>query len=110
MKQYPLSAAWLALFLVLSSLVSPGISTAGEAQPREKVRLKVALMPYLGFGILYLAEKEGFFAEQGIEVEFVRLDRVYMGLAPLIRGELDVLGGSSSPAFLNAVARGGPTT
>lgn len=66
----------------------------------------VSYLPYLAFGPLFIGEEEGYFAEQGIEVEFVPLKRSVLGVAPLADGKLDVLGGGTNAAFFNAVARG----
>lgn len=41
------------------------------AAPAYAEPIKIGLQPWLGYGPLWIAEKQGFFAEQGVEVELV---------------------------------------
>lgn len=54
----------------------------------------------------YLAEKKGYFKEEGITVSFVPFDSAGKMVAPLGAGQLDVGGGAPSAGLYNAVARG----
>ncbi|MFC2023722.1 ABC transporter substrate-binding protein, partial [Chloroflexota bacterium] len=91
--------ALLALFLL--SCAIPG----AERQP-ELVKLKVLKLAYLSFAPFFIAEEEGFFADQGLEIEFVPFKRSSEAIVPLVQGELDVLAGTLSFGLLNAMARG----
>lgn len=96
----------LFLFSILSLLFLP-YSTLGEEQRRtEPVKLRVVLMPYLSFAPILIAEEEGYFAEQGLQIEFVQMNRSAAAVPALAQGELDVLPGTISLSFLNAIARG----
>jgi NitT/TauT family transport system substrate-binding protein len=66
----------------------------------------VVLLPYLGFAPFFIAQEEGYFVEQGLEIEFVKLDSAEEAIPLLAGGKLDVLSGTISPGLLNAVARG----
>jgi NitT/TauT family transport system substrate-binding protein len=68
--------------------------------------LKVLLLPFLSFAPLFIAEEEGYFGEQGLEVEFVRLEKGAHAIPALVRGDLDVAGGGVSISTLNAMAQG----
>ena len=76
--------------------------------PAGETRLRVLIQPFMAHAPLLLADAEGYFAEQGIEVEFVRLTENSSALPMLIDGSLDVLTGGPTAAILNAMARGLP--
>jgi NitT/TauT family transport system substrate-binding protein len=71
---------------------------------QEPVHLVVTTQPVLSFAPYYIAQAEGYFAEEGLEVEFVEMQG---GEATplLIQGELDVMVGFGA-YYLNAMARG----
>ncbi len=94
----------LALFLALQSCSPPP-----EQPPKPTpLTLKVTYQPYISFGPILIAQEEGYFAEQGLEIEFIKLRRSPHGIPALIQGELDVLTGAINAGFLNAIARGAP--
>ena len=81
---------------------------AGDERGRadRTVRLTVGYRPFLSYSPLFIAQEEGYFAEQGLEVEFVKVLRTSHGMPALSDGKLDVLAGSLNAGLLNAVARG----
>jgi NitT/TauT family transport system substrate-binding protein len=68
--------------------------------------LKVGVKPYLSYAPFFLAQEEGYFSEQGVEIEFVQLEP-RTTLPALMTGEVDVTAGLVSAGLLNAIARGG---
>ncbi|MGV6876717.1 ABC transporter substrate-binding protein [Pseudochelatococcus sp. B33] len=54
---------------------------------------------------LFIADAKGYFAEEGIEVDFVPFDSAAKMIAPLGAGQLDVGGGAASAGFYNALGR-----
>lgn len=54
----------------------------------------------------FIANKKGYFEEQGIKVEFVRFDAGPKMIAPLGVGQIDVAAGAVSAGLFNAAARG----
>jgi NitT/TauT family transport system substrate-binding protein len=54
----------------------------------------------------FIADKQGYFAEQGIAVEFVPFKESTEMTAPLAAGQLDVGAGAPTAGFYNAVSRG----
>ena len=86
---------------VLLLVVLPGC-TAEEAEP---VHLKVVDLPYIPFMTFYIAQEEGYFAEQGLEVEFVKFTSVTQALPLLVQGGLDVAAGSINAGIFNAIAQ-----
>jgi NitT/TauT family transport system substrate-binding protein len=77
-----------------------------EQSPAETVTLKVLLLPYLCYGPLFIAEDEGYFAEQRLEIEFVKFDRSDEAMPVLAQGHLDVFAGTPKAGLFNAMARG----
>lgn len=68
--------------------------------------VRVSINPYLSYAPLFIAQREGFFADQGLVVELVELRHSSLWLVPLIRGDLDVGAGPITPGIFNAIARG----
>ncbi len=55
---------------------------------------------------VYVAEKKGYFKEEGLAVNFIAFDSAAKMIAPFASGDLDVGGGGTSAGLYNAVARG----
>jgi NitT/TauT family transport system substrate-binding protein len=77
--------------------VSPG------ATP-DKVRAVV--LPLLFTAPFHIAAAEGYFADEGLDVEFVRLTRNIDAIPALAQGEVDVGAGQLTVAMLNAMSGG----
>lgn len=54
----------------------------------------------------FIADKKGYFRQEGIEAKFIDFQSAAKMIAPLASGQLDVGGGASSAGLYNAVARG----
>jgi NitT/TauT family transport system substrate-binding protein len=94
------------LLLTLASLLQTCACVGIEQPQPEPTTLKVAILPYLSFAPFFIAEEEGYFAEQGIQIEFVRL-APQDSTPALAQGEVDVSAGLVTAGLLNAIARGG---
>ncbi len=53
-----------------------------------------------------VADKRGYFREEGLDVKFVEFDSAARMIAPMASGDLDVGSGAASAGLYNAVARG----
>jgi len=95
----------ICLFLALALLLQACAPTAVEQPEPEPVTLKVITFPFLGYAPFFIAEEEGYFAEQGLEIEFVNL-RGPGAIVALIEGEADVWAGFLQISYLNAMAQG----
>lgn len=93
---WPIRAAAAA---VLAALIFPG---GAIAQDIVKIGIPNVATD-VGF---FLADKNGYFSDEGIEVEFSSFPSAANMIAPLGVGQLDVGGGAISAGFFNA-ARGG---
>jgi len=56
----------------------------------------------------FIADKRGYFKDEGLTVKFIRFDSAAKAMAPLGTGELAVASGATSAALYNAVRRGVP--
>jgi NitT/TauT family transport system substrate-binding protein len=72
----------------------------------EPVTVKVLVQPYLSYAPFFIAQDEGFFAEQALQVEFVQMSEAIEAVPALTQGTLDVAAGLIWPSHLNAMARG----
>jgi NitT/TauT family transport system substrate-binding protein len=54
----------------------------------------------------FIADKRGYFKDEGLTVKFIRFDSAAKAMAPLGTGELSVASGATSAALYNAVRRG----
>jgi NitT/TauT family transport system substrate-binding protein len=94
-------------FLLIALLLAACTPSRVEQHPPEPVTLKVLLLPYLSFAPLFIAEEEGYFAEQGLQIEFVKISDSAEAIPALAQGELDVWASFVSIGIFNAIAREG---
>lgn len=81
--------------------------TPAPATPTpQPVKLKVGSLGGLSDAGNFIADKKGYFKEQGIEVEFVKFNSGAQQIAPLGTGELDVGRGAITAGLFNAIIRG----
>ena len=101
---------FLVLLIVFGVVISACISTPPQNPqvPASPVMttIKVIYVPTTSNGPLFIAKDEGFFAKQGINVEFEKFPNVAAALPLLISGDLAVSGGPVTPGLINAVAQG----
>ena len=93
--------------LLLSAFIffQIGVPAAEAQQTSTSVNLKVVTFPFLSFAPVYIAQEEGFFEQQGLRVEFVKMsDRE--AIPALIRGDIDVGAIMLSTNYFNAMSRG----
>jgi NitT/TauT family transport system substrate-binding protein len=84
------------------------LAACGETENKDTTTLRVFVLPFLHHAGPLVADAEGYFAEQGIKVEFVRMSDPVVAIPMLINGSLDVLAGGANPGLLNAMTRGLP--
>ena len=93
--------------LMLGALVACARSDAPAADkstPPAKVR--VAFSRHLSWAPLMIAQEEGYFKAEGVDVEPIEGLRGEESLAALVTGDIDVLPGPIHAGFLSAVAQG----
>ena len=90
--------------LIISALllvVLPGCTK----EETKLIHLKIVDLPYIPFMVSHIAEDEGYFEEQGLEVEFVKFTSVTQALPLLVQGDIDVAAGSINAGIFNAIAQ-----
>jgi NitT/TauT family transport system substrate-binding protein len=92
--------------VMLAALTACTRADAPAATTAAPVKLRVALSPHPSWGPLMIAQDEGFFKAEGLEVEFVTTMRPEETLAALVTGDLDVRPGPIHAGFLSAIAQG----
>lgn len=93
--------------LRLLSLCAVLACAGPEAQKAGSLpKLRVTFNPHLSWGPLMIAQAEGFFREEGVEVEFVSALRPEEALVALVSGDIDVNPGPLHAGFLSAIAQG----
>lgn len=88
---------------VASPVAKPAQTAPAATGPLT--RLKYGDLKSLGDVGIYLAIEEGYFREQGLEVEITSFDSAANTVAPLGAGQLDGSGGAISAGLFNAFAR-----
>ncbi len=92
MRRHILAAA-LGAFIAPAFAADPIPVTVGTANSATDIAV-------------YVAEKKGYFREEGLAVNFIAFDSAAKMIAPFASGDLDVGGGGTSAGLYNAVARG----
>jgi NitT/TauT family transport system substrate-binding protein len=93
------------IFLCLILVVRPGISYGQSQQTSDLINLKLVTFPFLSFAPVYIAEEQGYFAEQGLKIEYVKM-REAVAFQALAKGDVDAWGGLTAVGALNMIQRG----
>jgi len=113
-----LNSLIVGMLLLLSACAPAATPTpdAATAAPAEQpaptatltpVHLKVGILSYMSNSPFFIAQEEGYFAEQGLEVEFVNFGFSERDMLPaLLQGQLDVGLMSMNVGVLGAIAQG----
>ena len=70
------------------------------------MQLRVGVSAASSDAVFYIADKKGYFRQEGLAVVFTAFDSAAKMVAPLGAGQLDIGGGSPSAGLYNAVERG----
>ncbi len=93
-----------ALFSILAGLLCVGAAGGASGDPLTVVR--VGILTSTTDAPLWIADRYGYFKDEGISVQFLTFNSGETMIAPLSTGQLDVGGGSAAASLYNAVARG----
>jgi NitT/TauT family transport system substrate-binding protein len=95
---------------VMAACVSQAPPTSSvppvTAMTTTMTTVKVAYLPVISNGPLFIAKEEGYFAGQGISVEFEKFQSATTSLPALVNGDIAVSGGMLMPGLVNSVAGG----
>lgn len=102
----------LALFCLQACMpVQPG-RAAGEGgaatadAPASLRPVKLINLPFMTFAPFYIAQDEGYFTEQGLEVEFINMTQQKEIIPALVSGQVDVASGLVTAGLFNTIAKG----
>jgi len=98
-------ATKLTIFTLLILALLATIASGCTKEETKPIHLKVVTLPYIPYVTFYIAQEEGYFAEQGLDVEFVQFSSATQALPLLVTGDLDVVAGSIGAGTFNAVAQ-----
>jgi len=99
-----LTIFFLSVFILLIIITPQGYGT--EHAQLKLIKLKVISLPYISYAPFYVAEDEGYFAEQGLQIEFVKMTDAIGALPALINGDIDVWSDIIYPSCFNSMLRG----
>jgi NitT/TauT family transport system substrate-binding protein len=102
MTRRALLASALLLSLVACTRADAPAANGAAAMPK----VRVLITPHVSFAPLMIASAEGFFAQEGIDVEVVSGLRAEESVAALVTGQIDVLPGPVRAGLLSAIAQG----
>ena len=94
--------------LMTVAIMSWACGPGSEPSDDGLTRLRVVTQPYLVYAPLAVAWNEGYFSEQGLEVELVPMTGSERALPLLVSGRVDVLPANPAPGFFNAIIREQP--
>ncbi len=103
------NSAWsLSAVLVALSAIAFAVSACGGGggESGESATVRVGTAQSASDAAIYIADKKGYFEEQGIQLELIPFRSAAETVPSLGSGDLDVAGGSPSAGMYNAVARG----
>jgi NitT/TauT family transport system substrate-binding protein len=92
-----------ALLVALAGCSRADRTAVAAPAPRK---LRVMFLPHVSWAPIMIAEAEGFFKAEGLDVEHVTGLRAEEGVAALVTDGIDVLPGPIRAGFLSAVAQG----
>ena len=87
---------------VIAAALMAALCVVGRAGAQE---LAVGTIGASSDSPFFIADKRGYFKDEGLTVKFIRFDSAAKAMAPLGTGELMVASGATSAALYNAVAR-----
>src|SRR5260370_27447007 len=96
------------LLVLMISACGGGSSTSANASSGrpEKTTITVAALPLVDTVGLFIAKKEGFFAQEGLTVNIGMAADVTAAISAMVHGRADVVAGGNYVSFLQGHAQG----
>lgn len=92
--------------IVIVACVAPLSPAPAAASVPVPSTVRIAYQPTTSFGPIFIANDEGYFAREGITVEFVKIPGFNMALPLLVSGDVAVASGPLSSSMLNTLEKG----
>jgi len=95
------------VILAVALLALSACAPAGPPATSQPIQIKVGILSYMTNSPFVIAQEEGFFAEQGLEVEIVNFGSSDREMLPaVLQGQLDVAATAVNVAVLSGIAQG----
>ena len=101
-------ALTMIIMLVLFGIFLQACAVTQPAPTQAPKHIKVIMRPYMSNFVLSIAQEEGYFAAQGLDVEFVNISDDTEAMVALMQGDLDVNIPLIDAGILNLMAQGIP--
>lgn len=98
-RSRPIGFSWTALLLAVAAFLSGGCTTDEEGQSQGLEKVRIALPAFQDFNSIFVGVENGFYAEEGIELEILQVDEA-TGHELLVADKVDLAGGSAIKTFL----------
>ena len=86
-------------------LVSCGSTETLPTESEDPIHLKVHVSNFLSVTPIYIAQEEGYFAEQNLDVEFIKFDSSSEVVPLLASGQVDISASGLSTGLINTIVR-----
>lgn len=90
----------------VAAATAPAAAPTTAVRPAPLGKTRFAVQPSTGYSASYLAADRGYFAEEGVEFEFVPFANASEMVPALATGQVETAGIAANPATWNAMARG----
>ena len=101
------STGWQrAAALLISAVLGFALAGPVAAQQPQRTKVRIGVLLSVTDVMLYMADKKGYFAGEGLDAEFITLKSGTEMVAPLSNGDIDVAAGGPTAGLYNAVSRG----
>ena len=107
MRSKPISLTMI-IILVLFGIFLQACAGPQSTPTQALKHIRVLMRPYMSNFVLSLAQEEGYFAAQGLDVEFVSISNDTEAMVALMQGDLDVNLPLIDAGILNLMAQGIP--
>lgn len=95
------------LMMAALCLAVPFLSASkAESAQRPMTKLRAVVLPYVTSGPFFIAREEGFFEEQGLDIEFIQMIFPTTAFGEVARGTIDISQIGTRIGPFNAMARG----
>lgn len=98
----------LAAVLLSTVLGVPGCAGRSPDDGGQRDVVTAVVMPYLTLTAFEIAQQEGYFEQQGLQVEFVRMGRIQDVIPLLAHGDVDVAAGWVGANLMNSITHDTP--
>ena len=85
----------------LASIALTSLALMALAAPVQAETVKIGLQPWLGYGPLWIAEQQGFFEKNGVDVELINFTWDQDVAAALASGNIQVISAATNTVILN---------